>query len=308
MTSKFNWNLYPHKLLDELKKHQRKVAQSVKKDKMPKFIFLCGKDITINNGANRKTVKDFYEKVRPDIICVYSEELCKIFDINIIDLLSFEEILAEFSDGIILFIESDGTVCEIGAFAMKENLINKLLVFNDIQHEGKSTFINDGPIKKIQNRNKDNVIYTDLNAIFSNKHSYNRLCDFVPRNKKCKINRDESNVQLNAFLIELLELIFLLGPIKSKDLIFIYKYIKDFKSFNYFSESNNKTIKKVKINQIIKLLSKLNIIEEDLGYLSVINKSFEFRNVMFNMNSFQFNNIRSEFLCRKYRYKERIIA
>lgn len=309
MKSEFNWNLYPQKLLNELKSYHKKVSYINGDNNLPKFVFLCGKDISIENGGNRGIVSEFYKKVRKDIICVYSEELCKIFNIDIVDLLSFEEILAELSDSIILFLESYGTACELGAFAMKENLLSKLLVFNGQEHFGKQTFINDGPIRKLINRNENSVIYADLKAFFANTKSYSSLIDFVSKNKTCKINLDEKNVKLNSFLIELLELIMILGPINKRDLIFAYKYIKGFKNYNYSSEHDNKTIKTVQLKQLLQLLINLELIEQNTDKNLVIkNKQFEFKNFMFSMSFNQFNNIRSKVLCRKYRYKEGIIA
>lgn len=305
MESNFNWSLYPKQLLNELKSYHRRASYITGVDTLPKFVFLCGKDINAENGGNRKIVIEFYKKVRKDIICVLSEELCKIFKIDMVDLLSFEEILAELSDSIILFLESYGTACELGAFTMRENILNKLLVFNGQEYFGKATFINDGPIKKLTNRNEDSVIYSDLNAILANPKSYTSLVNDVSKSKNYIINLDERNVKIYSFLIELLELITILGPINKKDLIFVYKFIKGFNNFNF----DNKTINKIEFKQLLQLLVYLELIERKNEEDFVIkNKQFNYRNFMFNMSPNQFNSIRSRFLCRKYRYKEGIIA
>lgn len=308
MKNEFNWNLYPQKLLNELKSYHKKVSYINSENNLPKFVFLCGEDINLKSGGNRRIVSNFYKKVRKDIICVYSEDLCKIFKIDIVDLLSFEEILAELSDSIILFVESFGTVCELGAFAMNENLLNKLLVFNGREHLGKKTFINDGPIRKLLANNENSVIYADLNAFLSDMKAYSSLIDFVPKIKECKINLDEKNVKLNSFLMELLELITILGPINKKDLIYIYKFIKQFKNYCYSGENNNKTIKAVEFNELLQLLINLGLIGQTIDKDVVItNKQFDFRNIMLSMTPYQFNSIRSKVLCRKYRYKEGIV-
>lgn len=159
MIKSIDWNLYPYELLLELKNAHRKRNLELTKEKLPKFVFLCGKDISIDDGGNRKLISELYSKNRRDIISVYSERLFTIFDLNMVDLLSFEELLAELSDGIILFVESYGTACELGAFAMRDELLDKLLVINGREHIGKNTFINDGPIKKVQHRDMSRVIF-----------------------------------------------------------------------------------------------------------------------------------------------------
>ena len=309
MLDEINLNLYPEKLLNELKSYHKKVSYINSGSNLPKFVFLCGKDINIKSGGNRGIVNNFYKKNREDIICVYSEELCKIFKIDTMDLLSFEEILAELSDSIILFLESYGTVCELGAFAMKENLLNKLLVFNGQEHFGEKTFINDGPIRKLKSRREGSVIYADLNAFLSNVKSYESLNSFVPKTKKLKMNLDEKNIKLNSFLMELLELITILGPISRKDLIYIYKFIKEFKNYSFSGAHDNKTIKIVQLKQLVQLLINLKLVEQTIDEdLVVTNKLFDFKNIMLTMSPYQFNTIRSKFLCRKYRFKEGIIA
>jgi hypothetical protein len=309
MKDVYNSNLYTKKILEDLKKYHKKATYFNSDNILPKFIFLCGKDINIENGGNRKHVTEFYKKLRKDIICIYSEDLFNLFNIDAVDLLSFEEVLAELSDGIILFLESYGTACELGAFSMQENLMKKLLVFNDKEHIGKQTFINDGPIRKLLNRNENSVLYADLKAFLANKNSYSRLVDFIPINKKCNINVEEKKVRINSFLIELLELILILGPINKRDLIYIYKFIKDFTGYNYYSEYKNETLKNIQFKQLIELMERLQLIEQVEGNNLVIkNTQFNYRNFMFSMTNSQFNNIRAQILCRKYRYKEGIIA
>ena len=72
---------------------------------------------------------DKYLKSKSDaIFIVLSEKLWEdSFDSNI-DLLTFEEFLAEVSDAIILFVESPGSFCELGAFAYAEKLFSDKLI------------------------------------------------------------------------------------------------------------------------------------------------------------------------------------
>ncbi len=305
MIKSINWSLYPYELLSELKESHLKRTLDITKKQLPKFVFLCGKDINLDDGGNRKLITELYSNSRKDLISVYSEELFKIFDLNMVDLLSFEELLAELSDGIILFVESYGTACELGAFAMREELLDKLLVINGKEHIGKSTFINDGPIKKVQHRDIDKVIFADMKALFSSPEVIDSCMNFIEVDRKFKLNMESDKVHLNPFVYELLELITLLQPIQKDQLIHIYKFVKGFTSFEYFSNRNNKTTKKIQLTQILDLISTLKLVNMYEGGFITINteNEFEYKNIMFKLTTTKYNKLRSKFLSRQYKRK-----
>lgn len=302
MYNKISSDLYTKSLLDELQIYLRKNKLESINNNLPKFLFLCGQNPTINENDNRSLIKRFYRQQRPDIICIYTENLWDYFDKNEIDLLTFEEFLAELSDGIILFIESFGTSCELGAFAMKDSLIEKMLVFNDFSHRLTTSFINDGPIKKIHSMKPNNVVYVDLNAIFSGNNTYKNLLEFIPKYKNCEVNKNEKRIRLDTFVIEFLELIYLLGPIKLNDLIFIYKYIKRFNSFGF-------SIKKIEPKYIANFLLKIGLIKKtDQDYLYIEKGQYQYHGFMFKMDSVQRNKFRTKVVSRMYHCKKGIIA
>jgi len=305
LVKSIDWNLYPYELLLELKRAHRKRDLELTKEMLPKFVFLCGKDINIDGGGNRQLISDLYSKNRNDIISVYSERLFSIFDLNTVDLLSFEELLAELSDGIILFVESYGTACELGAFAMRDELLDKLLVINGKEHYGKNTFINDGPIKKVQNRDEKRVIFAEMQAPFSSPAVLDSFIGFIEKNKKFRLNLDSGKVHLNPFVYELLELVTLLQPIQKNQLIHIYKFVKGFTSFEYFSNRNNKTTKKIQLTQILELMNSLDlVIINDQGFISINPCSeYDYRNIMFRLDVSRHNKLRAKFLNRKYKRK-----
>ena len=139
-----------------------KLKNSVRKNKfesniLPKFIFICGEQILDKNKKVKSTIqlkKDknkrqvLIEKLENisnnNVICVISE---KIFSASLrIDSLTFEELLAELSDKIIIIVESYGTVCELGAFTVKDEYMKKLLVINDQKFSTEPSFINEGSV------------------------------------------------------------------------------------------------------------------------------------------------------------------
>jgi hypothetical protein len=300
MPNKISYDIYSSIILDELKTHSRKIRLEAINLNLPKFLFLCGKKP--EKFDNRFIIKNFYSKKRPDINCIYTEDLWEFFDSGEIDLLTFEEFLAELSDGIILFIESYGTSCELGAFTIKDSLIKKMLVFDDLQHKLTKSFINDGPIKKIYSIDPQKIIYVDINAIFSGYETYKALEEFIPPSKDCKINKEEKNIRLDSFVIEFLELVYLLGPIQLSDLIFIYKYVKEFNHFEF-------CVKKIEPKYIANFLSKIGLIKiDDQGYLSIVKGEYRYHDFMFKMDIVQRNKFRTKILSRMYHNKKGIIA
>lgn len=90
----------------------------------PKFIFLCGKgfDKSVEDSywnTNRGIIHRYMEKLLPDINVVLSEQLWEDGFDSKIDLLTFEEFLAEVSDAIILFVNLEHLLTQIHCLVTK---------------------------------------------------------------------------------------------------------------------------------------------------------------------------------------------
>ena len=140
-----------------------KFAQSVKVTQCrvfntPNLIFLCGGRVSAvsAHGPPFESVRDYFfryiqanqpaisEKLRR------AEEINDWFDGNVFrDLLELEEYLADLSDVIILFVESPGSIAELGAFAMSTTVCPKILTVINTLHPEKS-FIADGPVRRLR--------------------------------------------------------------------------------------------------------------------------------------------------------------
>ena len=77
------------------------------------------------------------------------------------DLISLENVLANDVDKIILPLEGFGAICELGAFSIRKEIRDKLIVLNDKKHAVDKSFINLGPIKLIRKKSKGTVIIYD---------------------------------------------------------------------------------------------------------------------------------------------------
>ena len=65
------------------------------------------------------------------------------------DIFSFEKMLAEISDRIIIIAESPGTFCELGAFVMDEKCREKTTVINEDNEAYKRFVYYEGTDKKV---------------------------------------------------------------------------------------------------------------------------------------------------------------
>jgi hypothetical protein len=80
------------------------------------------------------------------------------------DLLELEGYLADVSDLIILFVESLGSLAELGAFATTESLrVKTLAVLNSTHRPEIRRFISDGPVRRIRRLNATLVRYFKWN-------------------------------------------------------------------------------------------------------------------------------------------------
>ena len=155
-------------LIDILKKNKRKKAASSREGKFllaPRFVFVCGKkfveneqtirDYTINVLKEKKNSNEYGTQINT-VLCIVSENLY-VQDLAE-DIFTFEKMLSELSDRIIIITESPGTFCELGAFIMDENCRCKTTVINKDDEAYKDSFITKGPLKKLENENVDSII------------------------------------------------------------------------------------------------------------------------------------------------------
>lgn len=74
------------------------------------------------------------------------------------DILKFETDIAQICDLIILFSESYGSVAELGAFSMIEEIALRLLVVMDDFNYGESSFVTLGPVRSLLNAYGESAI------------------------------------------------------------------------------------------------------------------------------------------------------
>ena len=132
------------------------------------YVFLCGGACEKGSGQIRNDIKSLLEKYAKNIQILYPEILfLKKGDKGIRDsfkekdLLELETILAHNSNVVCIICESMGSATELGAFTNYKNidkniLLDKLVAVTYRKYKkNEPSFISEGPIKRIVNRDKN---------------------------------------------------------------------------------------------------------------------------------------------------------
>ena len=302
--------IYSGEMIESMKRHlDRNTGRFIT---YPKFVFLCGAAYVAAeyDQTNRGIIDKYLKTKSKDVFIVLSERLWEDSFYANIDLLTFEEFLAEVSDSIILFVESPGSFCELGAFAYADRLFrDKLIVVIDRKYKNDKSFIITGPAAKAQ-KDGAKVIFAPLsgNGLLSSDDLRSIIEDKTREfssksaggNKRTP-NSDETKMSVNSFLIELLELIRILQPISRKDLIEIYKAVKGFSAFSFVKKDGAPFHNEIKYDYIIKLLETVGLIRlsDNVIFSDTYGKT---QSLMFQYSGKAENRERNRLLCRKYRY------
>jgi len=280
----------------------------------PKLVFLCGKAKDSNyNNSSRGKLERYLLTHSSEIHIVLSESIWEDNSEGDIDLLTFEEFLAETSDYIVLFVESPGSCCELGAFAYNEIIFSKkLTIVIDKSFENDKSFIQIGPTTKAK-KDGATVVYAPIfqSSLLSSEglrdvaNGIIQECTpaFVSAKNK-RIPNKGSTILVNTFILELLDLLHLLQPISPNDLLEIYKLLKGINSFFTFVKSDGKSFhQEITYSTIINLLIKLKVITSENSLLKIIHDD-KIQSIMLNMTKTVHNKERNRLLCRKYKYGE----
>ena len=158
------------------------------------------------------------------------------------NLLDVEDQLSQFSDNILIVLESESTFTELGAFSNKK-LRKKLIVINDSKFRHSRSFINLGPLKAIQECGREQsilyykmsnngLIHLDsIGDIYAQLHA---LLEKRILNRPLPTTIDECDPGLNfdkrsVMLVH--DLLYLVGPLFHHEIVEILKLIFGKKNF-----------------------------------------------------------------------------
>jgi hypothetical protein len=117
-------------------------------------IFLCGGPTRIKDRPQfAESLRDAFERIRfIGELAKYevrlAEEVVPFFPKgNYRDLLSFESHIAQICELVMLFSESEGSLCELGAFVMEPEIARKMLIVIMRKYYDEESFVRLGPVQ-----------------------------------------------------------------------------------------------------------------------------------------------------------------
>lgn len=137
---------------------------------LPKMLFICGGD---EKAFKNRSVLESYINRHHSLFLTFRAEyawdvISKDKESSTVNALALEEWLADFSDIVIILVESFGTVAELGAFSLSHPLRKKLLPILDKKFEKEESFINTGPVRWVNADSKFGPsIYTNFDTILT---------------------------------------------------------------------------------------------------------------------------------------------
>lgn len=236
-----------------------KTSFSTKKvllNKDSRIIFTCGAAKPADYTQTGRSILMKYASLHLQKFNFFMAE--KLFEVlgkkDSSDLLSIEKQLTEYSDCIIVILESPSSFTELGAFSVDDELAKKMLVINDVAFKNQQSFINLGPIKKV---NENSIFGNCINVDFKRfAQSFSKLEKILndkiksQRNTVIEINDYEDLMTKNKLRFYLIhDLVSLFFPISHLELISFLKFL--------FGEGND-----FQIHFDIALLTSLGFIEK----------------------------------------------
>jgi len=281
----------------------------------PVFVFLCGGDAKEPRYICRNETEQYLRKNQnlSTIVCVRPEILLKQYGslLEELDLLELEAFIAEVSDAVLLYDESPGTVCELGAFAMSDPIWKIMTAAIPEKHKNDDSFIINGPVRHMEKGATSyplsSVIYLDINCPFSSidlAKYFHHLRENVAKQSNRRINKNAGSVNLNSLCREYLDLISVFAPLSDDELIDIYKRYKDFDSFVLQSNTFSPIPKGVNVKTVIAFLSATGLVEYKDSLITMTGRVPSY--FMFNASkSRQIAEIRAQVLAAKRRHYDR---
>jgi len=232
----YNRSIYYPPVIDELRTAFLNDRLQLKADHQ--IVFLFG----AKSEKNKISVRDTFYKYVTENLLDYQFLLAEVFfnlytNNSKIDLLTLERKLADYTDCIIIIVESPGAIAELGAFTHETFLATKILAINEKKFEDSDSFISLGPIAKLKKKSKFGVFFANFDHILSTIDKIEASLEKNSRKNSKSININSakdfnSQKQKKIKLLILSDLITIFNPIASSEMIEVVKRIFDYdKSF-----------------------------------------------------------------------------
>lgn len=214
-------------------------------------IFLCGADTGKTDSFRHLLNVEFKKHARFNV--VYPEFIfATLLSKKNHNLLELEDELARYVDLIIIPLEGQGTLAEIGAFSVNKKLLPKIIAINDIKYKNSKSFINLGPIDLIYKQNNNHLFY------FTKGKEKEILDDLLNEINTKKYNKRFSYELENIFNLSryLFYLVSVYQPITKSEMLLMLNELTN--------ELKDEKIKLKFIDASIQILVQKNRIEKDI--------------------------------------------
>lgn len=139
----------------------------------PKIAFLCGGNPGVTSVSStsehlslsvRSCISRLLDTSHPTLHYQNAEDVkdwnsYSAYD----DLIEFEKDIAHICKTIVLFVESPGSIAELGSFAIIPGVTEKLIVFVHSDYADSSSFVSLGPLKRIEDIESGKIHYITWN-------------------------------------------------------------------------------------------------------------------------------------------------
>jgi hypothetical protein len=214
------------------------------------FVFLCGANKG-NGGisARRAALERFLHKDNQGTRAIIAERFIAFLDKNqkIQNLYDIEHTISNFADVIVIVLESNSAFTELGAFATKE-LRKKLFIVNDEQFKSAPSFINQGPIKAIDEESQDAVAWYQMSPAGAEEGDgigvifpalKKAIQKRLPKNEVLNSDRLKPSGELNRWAFSFVhDIIFSARKITTSELVSVYTFLYGKSNFDALSTYN----------------------------------------------------------------------
>lgn len=130
----------------------------------PHILFVCGGEVDVKKNETLSLREHFFDSFDKQGFptyhdsCIRAESFKDYYESGRYkDLAAFENDLAHIASLLVIFLESAGSIVELGLFSANEVLRNKLLVVVNQKHHNNDSFIKLGPLATLRRINEDSV-------------------------------------------------------------------------------------------------------------------------------------------------------
>jgi len=240
------------------------------------IVFVCGGPVRVRSRSMRYRFLKYSQKslsqYRFFLAEAATKDLIEHNEPQFINLVDFESLVAQISDCIILFLESPGSIGELGYFVNTKETVKKLLVINDVKKQ-KDSFINNGLLDKVNEKSAFKaIIWLDRGRpdfLPVKKRLETRLP--AKQGKRFKFEKF-SKLRPQQQLYVVFQILHIFGALRFESLVYCLKHI--FEGF----------VKESRVRHLVSVLVSIEYLEragDDLQYFIPARKAepfLEFRN------------------------------